>query len=210
MMGKFTFEYYRSMLNSALISGYKITCMKDYNLNYDKHILIRHDVDFSIENAIKFSNIENELGICGTYFIRVSGKHYNPFYYKNSKIIKSLIENNHEIGLHIEPDYYKSMDLDYYNYINTLVGLFEVTFKTKIYGISTHEPARCGYIIDKQNISKINVDYEAYIIENFKYISDSGSRWREGDLKEWINKENKIIVNTHPIWWYDKTPLENY
>jgi hypothetical protein len=209
-MGKFTFEYYRDMLNNALMMGYEITSMKDYKKVYDKHILIRHDLDFTLENVPIFSTIENELGVSGTYFVRINAKNYNPFSHNNSKIIKSLIDKNHEIGLHIEPDFYKNMGLEYVDYINTLINLFEKTFKIEISGISTHEPARCGYIIDKKNITEIKVDYEAYIIDNFKYISDSGSRWREGDLNEWIGRENKIIVNTHPVWWYNNTPLENY
>ena len=153
-MGKFTFEYYRDMLNNALMMGYKITSMKDYKKVYDKHILIRHDLDFTLENVPIFSTIENELGISGTYFVRINAKNYNPFSHNNSKIIKSLIEKNHEIGLHIEPDYYKNMDLEYVDYINVLINLFEKTFKIEIKGISTHEPARCGYIIDKKKYNK--------------------------------------------------------
>lgn len=209
-MSKFTFDYYKDMLNNALINGYKITPMRDHVLNYDKHILIRHDIDFSIENVKKFSIIEDELGICGTYFIRVNAKNYNPFTFKNSNTIKGLLEKKHEVGLHIEPDYYKNMGLDYFDYINTLIDFFEKTFKTKISGISTHEPARCGYIINNENISEIKAQYEAYLIKGFKYISDSGARWREGDLNEWIGRQDRLIVNTHPMWWYDNTPLENY
>jgi hypothetical protein len=198
------------MLNNALLSGYKITPMRDYNLNYKKHILIRHDIDFTIENITKLSESECDLGVCSTYFVRINAKNYNPFTFKNSNIIKGLIEKKHEIGVHVEPDFYKKMGLDYIDYINTLINFFEKTFKTEINGISTHEPARCGYIINNENINKINVDYEAYLFEGFKYISDSGGRWREGDLNEWVNKEEKLIVNTHPIWWFNNTPLENY
>ena len=44
-----------------------------------------------------------------------------------------------------------------------------------------------------------------------KYISDSGARWREGDMFEWLQKNTpKLYVLTHPVWWYDKTTLENY
>jgi len=209
-MSNFTLKYYRDMLHNSIINGYHITPMRDHNLNFNKHILIRHDVDFSLQNTINFSSIEDDLGVKSTYFIRLNSKNYNPFSIDNSKIIINLIENGHEIGLHIEPDYYKFMNLDYIKYINTLIELFEATFKIKVSGISTHEPSRCGYIIDNENIKLINVDYEAYLLNDFKYISDSGARWREGDLNEWVNKSDKIIMNTHPIWWYKITPLENY
>jgi hypothetical protein len=209
-MSNFTFKYYKEMLQNAIINGYEITPMKNHNLNYDKHLLIRHDVDFTLENAIKFSDIEDSLGVKSTYFIRLNSKNYNPFSIDNSKIINKLIKNNHEIGLHIEPDFYNYMNLDYIKYINHIIEFFSITFNTKIYGISTHEPARCGYIIDKKNIKLLNIDYEAYLLDSFKYISDSGARWREGDLNEWVNRSKKIIMNTHPIWWYDLTPLENY
>ena len=209
-MSNFTFNYYKLMLENSLLSGYKITPLKEYKLNYDKHILLRHDVDFTLENAVNFSKIENELGIRSTYFIRLHAKNYNPLTINNSKLLYNFLELGHEIGLHIEPDYYKNMGLNPIEHINIEINMLEKVLGIKMNGISTHEPSRCGYIIDKENIKQLNVDYEAYLIDGYKYISDSGARWREGDLNEWNNKVNKIIVNTHPVWWFKETPLENY
>ena len=81
-------------------------------------------------------------------------------------------------------------------------------------GVSTHEPTRTGFQITNDNLKYFNLSYEAYcpsLTDNAKYISDSGCRWREGDMLNWINKgEDKLYVLTHPVWWYETTPLENY
>jgi len=211
-MANFTFKHYSKTLENALFKGYKITPLFEHTQNFDKHILLRHDVDFTLENAKRMAEIESDLEINSTYFIRLHAKNYHPFTLDNYRILDYLLSEGHEIGLHFEPDFYNELGVDPIKYLNNEVKILENALMTKIHGAATHEPARCGYLLNENNIGDTTLDYEAYLIKDFKYISDSGARWREGCMSEWIEQEKakKLLINTHPLWWYNNTPLENY
>ena len=211
-MADFTLKHYSDTLELALAKGYRFTPLKEHKVDHKKHIILRHDIDFTLENAKRMAEIEADLSIRSTYFVRLHAKNYHPFTLDNFKILDYILSEGHEIGLHFEPDFYKQFGLDPIKYFNNEVKALENILMTKVHGAATHEPARCGYLITEDNIKETTLDYEAYLIKGFKYISDSGARWREGSMHEWISedKADKLYVNTHPLWWFDKTPLENY
>ena len=76
-----------------------------------KLIVFRHDVDISLENALKFARLEKSLGIQSTYFIRVSAK-YNIMFYPNITILREIVNLGHEIGLHYTLDIPKILKID--------------------------------------------------------------------------------------------------
>ena len=62
-------------------------------------IILRHDVDCSLELALKIAEIENHLGIDSTFFILFHLELYNPFSPSASKIINQILKLVHNIGL---------------------------------------------------------------------------------------------------------------
>lgn len=215
-MSNFTFLHYKNTLKLALDKEYNFLKCEQYDSisKFNKLIILRHDIDFSLENALKFAQIENNLGITATYFIRLHSKYYNPLEIKNYNIIQNLKKLGHEISLHQEPDFSYLNSSDPNQYVKDQIQAFNLLFQTQIKGISTHEPARRGIQITSENIKEFGLEYESYFpcfTQQMKYISDSGARWREGCMSEWIKKgEPKLNINTHPFWWFEKTPLENY
>lgn len=65
-------------------------------------IILRHDVDKLPQNALRFAQIEHELGIKGTYYFRIVPESFEP------KIIEKITSLGHEIGYH-----YEDVDLAY-------------------------------------------------------------------------------------------------
>ena len=106
-MSNFTFSYYKNTLKLALKKNYSFLLCEQHSYipKVDKLIIMRHDIDFSLENALKFAQIENDLGINSTYFIRLHSKYYNPLELKNYNIIQNIKKLGHEISLHQEPDF---------------------------------------------------------------------------------------------------------
>ena len=51
-------------------SGYTITDYHNYQ-NTENPCILRHDIDYSIERAVKFAKMEKELGAASTYFVLV-------------------------------------------------------------------------------------------------------------------------------------------
>ena len=73
-----------------------------------KCFLIRHDVDWDLELALKIAQLENNLEIKSTYFILVTSELYNILSPSNKKLINKIKNLNHEIGLHFDASNYKS------------------------------------------------------------------------------------------------------
>ena len=51
---------------------------------------------------------------------------------------------------------------------------------------------------------------ERFMNPSMKYLSDSSGRWREGHFGSWVGREPLMHVLTHPFWWYERVPAENY
>ncbi len=213
----FKYEHYRKTVNNYLSAGYKVSSFRDH-LNSEpakKALILRHDIDLSLEAALKMGRADAELGITSTFFLRMHATNYNLLAFPGLKLVEKLIELNHEIGLHYEPgvgvylDPARALDIS----LATKTYL-EKLFNIKIEGMSTHEPARAN---DEDLVSKVfqygGLKYHAYeprFTTEMKYLSDSGGRWREGCFSTWVDKVPRLQVLVHPFWWYDSTSLENY
>lgn len=58
-------------------------------------VVLRHDVDRSLKNALAMAKLEHEYGIVSTYYFRYPSTF-------NRKVIKQIYELGHEIGYHYE------------------------------------------------------------------------------------------------------------
>lgn len=211
----FTFEHYRRVFKDALVKGYVISKLKDYNDNIRKKnvIFLRHDVDFDIELALRLAKVEHELGIHSTYFVRIHAN-YNLFSYNNYTSLKKIINMGHEIGLHHESGFSNLFNESEIDMIRKEKVILESIANCKVKGISLHEPSRVGSKPDPKWFDKLGFEYNAYsrkFINDIKYISDSSARWREGCMCNFIkSKEPKLCILIHPFWWYNLSPLQNY
>ncbi len=103
-MNLFTYNTYRRLLNT-LKKDYDFTSfskIKFSNEPIEKKVLLRHDIDLSLEKSLALAKIKNQLGITSTYFIFLRNPFYNIFSKENDTIIKYLISLNHNIGLHFD------------------------------------------------------------------------------------------------------------
>ena len=103
----FTFENIRCQYQEALEHRYKIiTCAEYVKFRKEglpsKTIVNRIDIDLSVKKAERLGQIFNDLGIKGSFFIRLHAPEYNPFSFENYRIITFLINSGHEIGYHSE------------------------------------------------------------------------------------------------------------
>jgi hypothetical protein len=91
----FTLDTYRLFLDS-LDEYYKVT-VNDYlkKLPSTDFIILRHDVDRLLNNALQMARLESEKNIHSTYYFRV-GKRLNL------DIVKRINKLGHEIGYHYE------------------------------------------------------------------------------------------------------------
>ena len=97
-----------------------------FNNSADHDVILRHDIDFSLEDALRIAKIEYDLGIksgaLGGKLTGAGGGGHLLFYCEPSKQ-KNLIEKMQSHGLkHVQTKFYESgcKVLDLYDFTNSL------------------------------------------------------------------------------------------
>jgi len=202
----FTIKHYEEISNIIAKSQYKICFFNNCLSDFRSILILRHDVDQSLEQSVKIAKIENKYNINSTFFIWLRSPFYNIFEKKYSDIIYEIINLGHQIGLHFDESSYKIENkIDLNNYIEKEIHILKSFFKTNIYAVSMHRPSKWILDNDIQLKKYINV-YNKMYFEEFKYISDSRRQWKEGCICKKINtkKYDKLHILIHPFWWVDK------
>jgi len=212
----FKLDHYKECLEAAKANGYVFMTMEAYaaaESKPEKVVVMRHDIDHNLALAIPFAMIEHALGVTSTYFIRLHGK-YNLLNYDNYKILMELMKLGHEVSLHHDCDFANLFGKDPEEMFLADKKIFELIIGKEISGISAHEPNKSEFIVTDALLPKLGLKYQAYadmFFKDMKYISDSSSRWREGCMCNFFSGEHKkLCILTHPFWWFDRSPLENY
>ncbi len=161
-------------------------------------LILRHDVDWSIEDAYKFFIIERENKIKSTYYFRASSPTYNLYSKENKKILREIDSSGFEVGLHFDKSIYKKNILD--NFLKEKSIIEEILGK-KIFSYSDHMPSSNGYFKKKVNIFNA---YDKKIFIKKNYISDSRYEYKK-NLFNFINQSNskKMYCLIHPEYYFD-------
>ena len=169
-----------------------------------------HDVDDQADNLVDFAAIEKQAGFSAKYFVRTHAKTYNAYSLPYVKRFRRLVEEfGAELGLHFEPTFYARDELG--AAMEREASMLEFVYKAPIRYVSLHEPARGGSLDEALVPSRFR--YYAHDSAHYrgkKYVSESAGRWREGCFCRHIGKQQRLIVLTHPKWWYWETSAECY
>ena len=207
MFKEFTINRYRKTIQEYKGAGYIFTGVGDNTTN-PKNIVMVHDVDHDISLCDNLLSVEESTGIVSTYFLRLHAKSYNMLSRNSISIAKRILQNGSNLGLHYEPTF-KPSSMDWQEHINTELKILSAVVGQEIEYFNLHEPTRTGTCLSSILPSK-NRCYNSPHFEGYKYLSDSSCRWREGCFSEHVGRWNQLLVLTHPIWWYNDCPAENY
>jgi len=196
----------------------------DYHkaLTSDKFILMRHDVEYSVERAYELAKVESSMDFTSTFFFQWTNNSYNILSRKNKDLIKDMHERGHTIGLHFALNGMTDME-QIRKQIAKEMDILNSMFEFKIDTFSIHRPSKD---VLRENI-KLPGIINAYQDEFFtfaenvtentpvsvKYLSDANHIWRYGypDEKN-ILENDKVQILTHPFAWckqgYDN--FDNY
>ena len=214
----YSLRSYSETLHAYKDAGYAVTGFSQYLANpQEKHLIMRHDIDNTIEQAMRVARVDADAGITSTFFLRVHARGYNLLSLPSLQIIQEMEQLGHEVQLHLEGGLCDWLGGDNASWADRQRDVFEAAVGRPLGGFSSHEPARMGGV-DFANALRDRwsdtVTYHAYeerfMMPSMKYLSDSSGRWREGHFGMWVGKEPLMQVLTHPFWWFDKVPAENY
>ncbi len=177
----FTLDHYREILRAAREGGYRFAGFDGPPAHGD--LLLRHDVDLSLEAALAMAELETEENATTTYLLMTRSVFYNLASREGEAALGRLRALGHRVGLHAV---YPHADLD---------ERFD-----RVVAWHNPEPAYMSAPID----GAVNVMEETYF-DPATYRSDSNHRWRSGcpheELRAGAFPWLQLLV--HPeIWVY--------
>ena len=99
---EFTEEAFLELLRQLKTGGYGFARFGEMPTR--RHVLWRHDVDFSLHRAARLAEIEAEMGASATYFINPRSSFYSLLEPKIVTLTRRIRSLGHEIGLHFDAE----------------------------------------------------------------------------------------------------------
>jgi hypothetical protein len=182
----FSLDHYRDLLRAAAQGGYRWAFFDREPGEGD--LLLRHDVDLSLDAALRMAEVEVEEGSAATYFLMTESVFYNLASSEGRAAVERLRALGHRIGLHAV---WPNAALD---------DRFDPV-------VAWHNP-------DPEYMSApvdgaVNV-MQAPWFDPPTYRSDSNQRWRHGCPHEELASGAfpRLQLLTHPeIWAYAGTTM---
>ena len=177
----FSLDHYAELLDAARAGGYRFQHFD--RLPEAGDVLLRHDVDLSLDAALRLAELEASAGATATYFLMTESVFYNLASAEGREAIERLRGLGHRVGLHAV---YPRLELD---------ERFDAA-------VAWHnpDPEYMRVPVD----GAVNVMQDGYF-DPATYRSDSNQHWRSGcphdALREGAFPWLQLL--THPeIWVY--------
>ena len=94
----FDLAHYRELLEAAKLGGYRFAFFDRDPEPGD--VLLRHDVDLSLDAAVEMAELEADEGAAATYFLMTQSVFYNLGSPPGERTLNRLRELGHRVGLH--------------------------------------------------------------------------------------------------------------
>lgn len=235
---QFSFDYLDTTIQKLISHGFSFTnCLGYYNYKLtdvtpNNLVVLRVDVDISLGKVKDFLDIFKRHNIKSTFFIRLHAKEYNPFSFENYLILKDILAQGHEIGLHSEViDQSVIWGEQASSWLKKDISTLEQLLGIKVNGVASHgglTGLNNLHFWDSYSPLDFDLKYEAYDKEkefglfwNSLYISDSDwTQWKfymdgnqieiiEPNFLDFALKNKKIIyMLIHPETFYHNHPHE--
>jgi hypothetical protein len=184
MSCRFDFDHYREIIEAARAGGYRFAF-------FDRPpeagtVILRHDVDLSLDAALAVAELEAEEGAAATYFLMTRSEFYNLSSPSGEDTIQPLRRLGHRVGQHAV---WPHVDED---------DRFDPV-------LAWHNPDP-GYMREP-------VDGFVNVMESpwaDVYRSDSNQHWRQGCPHQELaaGSFERLQLLTHPeIWAYPGTSM---
>jgi len=202
---QFSLSGYRRILLKASAQGYHFQTFSGYLQEpRKKAILLRHDVDYSLEYALRMASLEYELGVRSTYFVRIHSTRYNLFDRFNYRRLKRLLRWGFEIGVHQEVCNFAQNGDDATKLLSREKLVIESILGENVYGVATHLPRLNNLPMTDELIEMTGFKYrpdDEIFNRDAIFVSDSQNYWKKYTLDEVLGVSDKLLANIHPVWW---------
>lgn len=193
---EFRIEDYEKICKSIYESKYKTYTLRQYFEEKPKKdfIIMRHDVDYNIDDALKIAEIELSYGVNSTFFIRLNNR-------TTRKKINQLRNITSEIGLHYDAlvktnsEVKRALTIFRYQmkFLNSIIEVKTIS----PHGSSTKRTQNTE-LLEKMNLNQFNLLGDAMISVDFEkipYYTDAGRTWNLNKNK--LNDFPNIVIKDY-------------
>ena len=162
-------------------------------------ILLRHDVDLTIDAAHRLAMIEADAGVRSSYFILTTCHTYNTLSADNRERLREMVELGFEVGLHFDPTIYGEIADDALApKVDQEAGILASVIGREVHSVSLHNPSIHGQY--PLFAGYINAHDPALFSED-AYFSDSRMDFRGKDPYEFVEQARRRTVQIllHPL-----------
>lgn len=205
----FSYDDYRQIIKIIQESGRGMKYPEAQKT--DSFVIMRHDVEYSVERSYELSCVESEMGFSSTWFFQITNNTYNPFSRTTKGIIRKMREAGHTIGLHYALDGETDME-KVREQIPKHLEIMSSMLEFKVDQFSIHRPPKEALAANFKYPGIINAYQDDFFTFaegvtgesrlDVKYMSDANHIWRYGyPDKESILGSKKVQILTHPFAW---------
>lgn len=197
-LSTFTYSAYADFL-CLLKSKYHITQVSKALDIEAPYLILRHDIDMSLESAIKMARLDSELEVKSTFYVLLSNKHYNLLEKDSLRLLREISMLGHEVGLHYDLEAYRAYGVGVSEVFEREVELLESLIGRRVTSVASHNPSKNDPLLRRAYINA----YDEGLCD--LYVSDSNRAWGLNCLNELLSfKYDKVQLLTHPFLWTEK------
>lgn len=189
---------YIKLLKSFLEHGFCFKTFENFDVRRNSQVILRHDVDFSIDMAVQMAGLEKDLGIFSTFYFLLASDSYNLLSKRNAESVKLIKDMGHSVGLHFDPTAYDDKKIGFI----VEQEIFERLFG-EMSSMSFHRTSQLVLEGIDWLPEGVLGAYENKFFKDIAYVSDSQGEFRFGHPLE--HNAFKLCDNMqlliHPIWW---------
>ena len=207
----FSYSEFKNIINLIKVN-LPIVDFSEVNSRTESFCVIRHDIEFSVDRALRMARIEaDELGIVSTYTVQLRNNTYNALSEKNIKAVQEINKLGHKVGLHQNPPSLGASEIT--ENILKDIEILEHFYEFKIDRFAFHRPNLnpdiLAWYVKVDNLINFNGELffqyfkkEKPKVLDVTYLSDSNHLWKFGHpLDVNFDEIKKLHVLMHPYSW---------
>ena len=200
----FTLDHYKELIERAK-NHFSFASFKEFSGKGDS-ILLRHDIEASLDRALAMARTEADLGVRSTYFVNPLAPMYSVFEDKEKVKIQKILALGHDLGLHFDSSRHRiKSESELEEALGLESRILELALGRPV-AFSFHNPTSFDLGFTKDSYADLVNAYSDRLFSKIKYVSDSNGYWRFDSLQKILGQnrgKGSIQILIHPEWWRD-------
>lgn len=170
-------------------------------------LIVRHDVDLSLERAVAVGAVERDAGVRATFLVMVDSPLYDLDAPGARAALRELRDQGHEVGLHMDlgprGERHGLAIEDVAPEVEACRDRLAALLGDEVRAISFHRPAD-PLVAALAPVAEVCGMVNAYAAPLMRcYLADSAGAWRHGDPRPVLRDPpcDTIQLLIHPFWW---------